>query len=345
MVQKVPDPLRVTSIVGILKGAVGSLVAAVAGTDYTSPTGAEGLSNKTITGGSINNTPIGSTTPSTGAFTTLSATNAVTAAKASSDVSLKLERTTTFAGSGWLGCNNTHSFLASNGALSAVGQLRITQDALAPTAVLSSTGVAVTGALSSTGRHSATSDQTTPTDGSAYFYKSSAGAVVSGSQVVLETGSAGSRSAKVTLDASGNLGLGVTPSAWHSTFRAIDIGAYASVVCESAVTADIFANTYYKPVVGFTYRNNDYASYMRQQGGVFKWYTAPSGTAGNVIPFTQAMVLDANSNLAVTGSVTIGSFTTATRPAHAAGKMIYVSDASAGSKFQGSDGSSWVSLG
>jgi hypothetical protein len=51
---------------------------AVAGTDYTSPTGIENLSNKTITASSINSTPIGATSPSTGAFTTLSATGDLT---------------------------------------------------------------------------------------------------------------------------------------------------------------------------------------------------------------------------------------------------------------------------
>ena len=45
------------------------------------------------------------------------------------------------------------------------------------------------------------------------------------------------------------------------------------------------------------------------------------------------------------GGVKLGSYTTATRPTHAAGKMIYVTDGSAGSKYQGSDGSTWLSLG
>lgn len=44
----------------------------------------------------------------------------------------------------------------------------------------------------------------------------------------------------------------------------------------------------------------------------------------------------------------IPRFLVATRPAASAaneGLLIYVKDAAAGSKFQGSDGSSWVSLG
>jgi hypothetical protein len=47
------------------------------------------------------------------------------------------------------------------------------------------------------------------------------------------------------------------------------------------------------------------------------------------------------------GVMQIGTFTTATRPTAASypGAVIYVSDGAGGSKFQGSDGSSWVSLG
>lgn len=104
-------------------------------------------------------------------------------------------------------------------------------------------------------------------------------------------------SVAATLDASGNLGIGVTPSAWNSSFKALDVGSFASVACESSVTADILANTYYKVAVGFTYRNNGYASYIRQEAGAIKFNTAPSGTAGNAITFTQAMTLEASGNL------------------------------------------------
>lgn len=57
------------------------------------------------------------------------------------------------------------------------------------------------------------------------------------------------------------------------------------------------------------------------------------------------------SSLTATGRVTatsgaiMGSFTVATRPAHAAGLVIYVSDGGAGAVFQGSNGSAWVNLG
>jgi hypothetical protein len=41
------------------------------------------------------------------------------------------------------------------------------------------------------------------------------------------------------------------------------------------------------------------ASYFAQTNGSYRWYTAPSGTAGNAISFTQAMTLDASGNLVV----------------------------------------------
>lgn len=68
----------VATLTGIVKGnGTSAFTAATAGTDYTSPTGTENLSNKTITSSSLNSTPIGASSASTGAFTTLSA-NAVT---------------------------------------------------------------------------------------------------------------------------------------------------------------------------------------------------------------------------------------------------------------------------
>jgi hypothetical protein len=50
------------------------------------------------------------------------------------------------------------------------------------------------------------------------------------------------------------------------------------------------------------YKNSAGAGYYAIQGvsnGVHAWFTAPSGTAGNAISFTQAMTLDASGNLGV----------------------------------------------
>jgi len=78
-----------TSLSGMIRGTGSGLAVATAGSDYTSPTGTENLSNKTISQSSIgttyianshvDSTPIGATTPSTGSFTTISAAGNINA--------------------------------------------------------------------------------------------------------------------------------------------------------------------------------------------------------------------------------------------------------------------------
>ena len=67
----------VSAFSGLLKIAGGATSQAVAGTDYTTPTGSQALSNKTITGSSINSTPVGASVPSTGNFSTLNVSGGV----------------------------------------------------------------------------------------------------------------------------------------------------------------------------------------------------------------------------------------------------------------------------
>jgi hypothetical protein len=101
------------------------------------------------------------------------------------------------------------------------------------------------------------------------------------------------------LDSSGNLGLGVTPSAWLSTnTRAAQVGSMAMFSQLSGHNADLTANAYYS-ATGYKYINSDYATHYQQISGQHQWHTAPSGTAGNAITFTQAMTLDASGNLGI----------------------------------------------
>ena len=110
---------------------------------------------------------------------------------------------------------------------------------------------------------------------------------------------------RMRLDSSGNLGLGVTPSAWTS-YKAIQVGATgaASFASSNSSEATIFANAYLNGA-SFKYVNSVAASYYSQSSGSHAWAVAPSGTAGNAISFTQAMTLDASGNLLV-GTTTSG---------------------------------------
>ena len=100
---------------------------------------------------------------------------------------------------------------------------------------------------------------------------------------------------QMALDSSGNLGLGVTPSAWgqSGTLQAIQIKntAFAGSGTNAYWGSNWFGGGFDK------YITSAAASLAVQTGGQHIWYTAPSGTAGNAISFTQALTLEASGNL------------------------------------------------
>jgi hypothetical protein len=111
------------------------------------------------------------------------------------------------------------------------------------------------------------------------------------------------------LNASGNLGLGVTPSAWG--------GSAGNGVLQLKNGASLFSNTsgntYLNTNVYFDGSNNKYIAngYAAQfamlgASGQHHWYIAGSGTAGNTATFTQAMTLDASGNFYLGGTSTTG---------------------------------------
>ena len=100
---------------------------------------------------------------------------------------------------------------------------------------------------------------------------------------------------RLRLDSSGNLGLGVTPSSF-SNGKAIQIIG-TTFNDDNGGTFILAKNANYNS--GFKYIASDYASAYLQYSGQHVWRTAPSGTAGNAISFTQAMTLDASGNLLV----------------------------------------------
>jgi hypothetical protein len=110
----------------------------------------------------------------------------------------------------------------------------------------------------------------------------------------------------MTLASSGNLGLGVTPSAWIDYKALQTTGASFIGYSDGASNnqAQVVANAYFTTGSAWKYIYTDHASRYMQYDGEHRWFTAPSGTAGNAISFTQALTLDASGNLAV-GTTTV----------------------------------------
>jgi hypothetical protein len=106
---------------------------------------------------------------------------------------------------------------------------------------------------------------------------------------------------RMRLDSSGNLGLGVTPSAWYSTYRVLE-GANGSLYFRTDTVNDTgyMCNAYRDTGATYRFKQNGAASYYGQGQGQHQWFTSSSsGTAGNAITFTQAMTLDASGRLLV----------------------------------------------
>ena len=108
-------------------------------------------------------------------------------------------------------------------------------------------------------------------------------------------------SAIATLTQSGNLGLGVTPSAWASGWKSQQVGALSALADTGSVTY-LGNNWYQNTSSNNIYLTSTYASLYGQTAGNHIWYTAPSGTAGDAISFTQALTLSAVGNLLLGGT-------------------------------------------
>jgi hypothetical protein len=131
---------------------------------------------------------------------------------------------------------------------------------------------------------------------------------------------------RATLDSSGNLGLGVAPSVGYGKEFSISSDVASGVgglgVRNLAVNNNnIYLSNNAKNTGAFTdsYWTSTVATKYQQDNGGHKWYTAPSGTAGNAITFTQALTLHTSTgmslgstsdpgatNLSVAGTITSG---------------------------------------
>jgi len=107
-------------------------------------------------------------------------------------------------------------------------------------------------------------------------------------------------SGQVYKDASGNVGIGVTPNAW-TLGKSVSVGDVGSAVFGFGGYSALTSGTYFNS--GWRYSNStNKPTLFAGADGVFNWNSAAAGTAGNTYTLVQTLGLELNKSLALQGS-------------------------------------------
>lgn len=119
---------------------------------------------------------------------------------------------------------------------------------------------------------------------------------------------------RMRLDSSGNLGIGVTPSAWASTVKSVQAGSYGSLwsgtISSQKYTA-LYANAYFNGSFNL-YQTSDYATSYYSTNGTHNFGVAASGTAGASVPFVVAMQINNAGGVQAVNTISVGNATPST---------------------------------
>jgi len=102
------------------------------------------------------------------------------------------------------------------------------------------------------------------------------------------------------IDSSGNVGIGVTPSAWAASSNALQVGSYAGLSRNDALGAgDLFYNAYMTTAASDSWSRliTNASTRIHQRDGSIQFKYAASGTAGTAITWSEAMRIDASGNV------------------------------------------------
>jgi Chaperone of endosialidase len=102
----------------------------------------------------------------------------------------------------------------------------------------------------------------------------------------------GSQSTRMTIGTSGDVGIGVTPTATSLSTIQSTFGAFMGTS-----QLNLTSNAYYNS--GWKYAGTGLATLYFANAGVQTWNYAPSGTAGGTVPFSEAMRIDSSGNVGI----------------------------------------------
>jgi hypothetical protein len=248
---------------------------------------------------------IGGTTPAAGNFTSLGATGNVTLGDASGDT---------------LTINGT--------AVSAPNGLNVNSNQL----VLSSGNVGIGTSSPTSGVHinKPFGSQLRIQEAGGTFFDIVAGGRFdirnnTGTTIVSIAQSGSPVGTQLNLDSSGNLGLGVTPSAW-TVGKAIEVDAVGNALWGVGASNCVLTSNVYHNSGAYKYASVNPASQYQQYLGAHQWYTAPSGTAGDTISWSgpsngPSMTLTAAGVLQVGSAISLDPTTANTLVVNSSGNV------------------------
>jgi hypothetical protein len=104
-----------------------------------------------------------------------------------------------------------------------------------------------------------------------------------------------------TISSTSNIGIGVAPSAWGGIAGGVIQGysySLGTAAGGGTDTTSLATNAYYDGS-NWIYRSSSSSCRYDQWTNLHRWYTAPSGTQGNAITYTESMRLDGSGNLGI----------------------------------------------
>ncbi len=111
----------------------------------------------------------------------------------------------------------------------------------------------------------------------------------------------GSGNDELVITSGGNVGIGVVPSAWISggIYTSIEIGRVGDALFSGSGGGPVISANAYYGASGWIYARTGASTNYDAGEGIFRWFTAASGTAGSAISFNERMRITNGGNVGI----------------------------------------------